>query len=415
MFMSARCFRFVFFAASLGIALFLGTVPAMAQTAVVATSAADFSSGAHATIAVTPENGRRAVQTNLAPTVSDVTVAAYGSAFFRIERFMADNVARFEIDAPATPVWQYSTLDAGETVTSNPYDLVFVNDTRALLLRFGKPAAWFVNPSTPDAAGFKTGEVDLSPLADADGVPEMAGGALAGDRIFVILQRQDRDGGFIPQEAFVAVIDATAGTLIDPGVTTAPGIPLPARNPQRIQYVPENDTIYIACNGPFVGFGPPELDYTGGIVTLNPNTFETNLLLDDGDADNHPYGTISNLAVLSPENGYFIGFNDFGDNNLYAFDPATGAVTGPVAPALQGKNLATLAAGPDGFLWVGDATDAQVALVDPASDTVVETVGTNLNPARIVFVNDASDSTPDEDDDDGGGGSSGCFLNSLMN
>lgn len=413
--MLVRCLRFVFMAAILGNALFLGTVPAGAQTAVVATSAADFSSGAHATIAATPKNGTRAVQTNLAPTVSDVTVAAYGTAFFRIERFMADNVARFEIDAPATPVWQYSTLDAGETVSSNPYDLVFVNEDRALLLRFGKAAAWFVDPTPADAAGFKTGEVDLSPLADADGIPEMAGGALVGDRIFVILQRQDRDGGFLPGDGYVAVVDAANGTLIDPGVTTAPGIPLPARNPQTIRYLPETGLLYIACNGPFPGFGPAEDEYTGGIVTLDPETFETALLVDDGTPENHPFGAINNLELISADKGYFVGFDDFGDNSLYAFDPQTGAVTGPVAPSLQGKYLAALAAGPDGLLWVGDATDAQVALVDPARDTVVETVDTGLNPARIVFVDDLSDSTPDEDDDDGGGGGSGCFLNSLMN
>jgi YVTN family beta-propeller protein len=412
MFMSARCFRFVFFAAILGIALSLGTGSAVAQTAVVATSAADFSSGAHATIGVIPENGQRAVRTNLAPTVSDVTAATHDSAFFRIERFMADNVTRFEIDAPATPVWQYSTLDAGETVTSNPYDLVFVNENRALLLRFGKAAAWFVNPSTPDAAGFKIGEVDLSPLADADGIPEMAGGALVGDRIFVILQRQDRDGGFLPEEGFVAVMDAENGALVDPGVTTAPGIPLPARNPQTIQYLPETGLLYIACNGPFPGFGPAEEEYTGGIVALDPETFETTLLVDDGTPENHPFGTINNLELMSADKGYFVGFDDFGDNSLYAFDPQTGAVTGPVAPSLQGKYLAALAAGPEGMLWVGDATDAQVALVDPATDTVVETVDTGLNPARIVFVDDADSAPPPNEDGDGGGGG-GCFLNLL--
>lgn len=411
--MSAPSLRFVFISAILAFALVFGTVPAGAKTAVVATTAADFSSGAHATIAVTPENGQRAVQTNLAPTVSDVTVAAHGSAFFRIERFMADNVTRFEIDAPATPVWQYSTLDAGETVTSNPYDLVFVNENRALLLRFGKAAAWFVNPSTPDAAGFKIGEVDLSPLADADGIPEMAGGALVGDRIFVILQRQDRDGGFLPGDGFVAVVDATNGTLIDPGVSTAPGIPLPARNPQTIRHLPESGLLYIACNGPFPGFGPAEEEYTGGIVTLDPETFETTLLVDDGTPENHPFGTINNLELMSADKGYFVGFDDFGDNSLYAFDPQTGAVTGPIAPTLQAKNLATLAAGPDGMLWVGDATEAQVALVDPATDTVVETVGTGLNPARIVFVEDEdAGNAPPSDDGDGGGGG-GCFLNAL--
>jgi hypothetical protein len=412
--MSATLYRLTSAATILFLALALGTAPALAKTAVVATTAPDYSSGAHAVVPVTPENGTRTATVNLAPTVSDITVSAFGSSFFRIERFMADNVTRFEIEDPATPVWQYSTLDPGETVTGNPYDLVFVDETRALLLRFGKAAAWFVDPSASDGADFKIGEVDLSALADEDGIPEMAGGVLVDDRIYIILQRQDRNAGFVPGIGYVAVVDAATGSLVDPGIANPegiPGIPLPARNPQTIRYLPENHTIYIACNGPFPGFGPAELEYTGGIATLDPDTHATRLLVDDGDADFHPYGTISTLAVLSPEKGYFVGFDGFGDNNLYAFHPETGAVAGPVAPSLQGKNLAALAVGPDGMLWVGDATDARIALVDPNTDTVTETVDTGLNPGRIVFVDDVDSESPPEDT--GGGGGGGCFLRTL--
>ncbi len=93
--------------------LFLAAGPAYsAQTAVVATVAADYGSGAHSTISVDPVGGPRIAQNDLLPTIiSDISVASYGTYFYRIERFNADNVMKFDINAPDTPIWQYSTLD----------------------------------------------------------------------------------------------------------------------------------------------------------------------------------------------------------------------------------------------------------------------------------------------------------------
>jgi hypothetical protein len=82
------------------------------QTAVVATVAADWSSGAHSAISVDPTGGPRTAQNELLPTISDITVSAYGKYFYRMERSGANNVAKFDINEPQTVIWQFSTEGA---------------------------------------------------------------------------------------------------------------------------------------------------------------------------------------------------------------------------------------------------------------------------------------------------------------
>ncbi len=392
-------------------------VMAADQTAVVATVAADYSSGAHSVISVDPEGGPRTVRNNLLPTaVSDITVAAHGDFFYRIERFQADNVTKFSVDAPATPVWQFSTMDSGEEGSSNPHDLLFVDDRKAYLLRYGKSTAWIVNPSATDEAGFKIGELDLGAYADSDGIPEMNTGVVADGKLFIAMQRLDRDNGWIPSnDGYVTVFDTATDTEIDTGTANAEGllgIRLPIRNLGAIQYLEENGGVYVQGVGDYgsawTGRDP---EYTGGIVRIDSDTYDTSLVVDDGDAADHPYGNISGMGIVSADKGYFVGYAGFGDNTLYAFDPTSGTVFGAANDQLTGKDITGMEAGayPDanGMIWVSNATDAQVVIIDPADDTIDEIIGTDLNPTRIVF---AGGETPTDDGDSDGGGGGGCFI-----
>jgi hypothetical protein len=169
------------------------------QTGVVATVAADYSSGATSVIDVDPAGGPRAVENDLAPTISDILVAAYGSAFYRLERFMRDNVTKFDISAPATPVYQYSVLDDGDTASANPHAMIFLNDQKAYLLLYGKTKAWIVNPNAANEAEFKIGELDLSAYGDADGIPEMDNGIIVDGILYITVQRLDRNDEWAPR------------------------------------------------------------------------------------------------------------------------------------------------------------------------------------------------------------------------
>ncbi|MCD6352773.1 MAG: hypothetical protein J7M06_00985, partial [Proteobacteria bacterium] len=357
------------------------------QFAVVATVAADWSSGAHSLI---PADKPRIAQNNLLPTISDIGMAAYEKYFYRIELFMADNVTKFDINAPTTPIWQYSTL--GDDLSSNPYDLIFVSDTKAYLLRYDTTTAWVVNPSAASEAEFKIGELDLSAYGDADGLPEMNAGVIVRNKLFITMQRLDRTDNWIAGTAYVAVFDTTTDTEIDTGFLGGGelmGISLPIKNPGTILYLADNDTLYVQGVGGFESSwsGIPA-DYSGGIASIDPGNYETTMILDDGDDNDHPYGNISGLQIVSATKGYFIGYAGWGDNTLYSFDPSTGEVDGAVA-GLENKNISGMESGAyidnNNMLWICNQTDAEVVLLDTGDDTIDERISTNLNPRKIVF------------------------------
>ncbi len=363
---------------------------ASTQTGVVANVAPDWSSSAISTITVDPVGGpRKALNNQLSSSTSDIGVEAYGGYFYRLGKYQADNITKVHVNAPNTPVWQFTTNDSGES-DSNPYELVFVSPTKAYLLRYGATKAWIVNPSATTQGGFKIGELDLKSYADADGLPEMAKGVIANGKLFIILQRQDDI--FCPSNtAYVAVFDVSTDTEIDTGMGegSKKGIPLPIRNPLSIQYIAENNRIYIQGVGSYPGFCDPKYEYTGGIVSVDPRTYATSVVLDDGDAKTHPYGVISGMLVVSAVKGYFVGYDGWGDNTLYPFNPTTGAA----GEALNNFKNVSIAGGMEPgiyldkneMMWVCNQSDGAVDIVDTADNTLNESLGTNLNPQAVAF------------------------------
>lgn len=345
------------------------------QKAATVTGAPDFSSGAHAVESVDPVGGPRSVVYNLNPTISDLTLAANGPYFYVIERYQADNVSKYQIDAPSTRLWQCSTLGAGET-SSNPHDLVFVSSSKAYLTRYGTAKLWIVNPSAADCASFKIGEIDLSAFADADGIPEMDKGVIVGNKLFITLQRLDST--WVPQNGYLAVIDVNTDTVINPGIANpdnVPGIPLNAKNPSTIQYLPNNGQLYVQCAG---NFFPQE--FTGGIVKVDPTTYATTLVLDDSAT----YGNVFDIAILSPTKGYFIGYAAYQNNTLYSFNPSNGTVLGTGIAGLAGTNLlGGLNIDKNKMLWAGAV--GELIVINTTSDTQDEALDVDLNPLRTQF------------------------------
>ena len=376
-------------------------VSAGAFVAVAATAAPDFTGGAHSVIPVETK-----VPVNrLLPTTSDITMVARGAFFYRIERYMHDNVTKFSIHDPDHVIWQYSAVGPGDGSSTNPHDLVFVSDTKAYLIRYGSKKVWIVNPSAASAEGFKIGELDLSHYGDQDGLPECTRGVIVGNRLFIAMERMNRlssNGIWQPNEAYVAVFDTATDREIDTGrggvndVTggALKGIPLVVENPISMQYLEESHTIYVQAVGTYPMKGYLGKD-TGGIEGINPDTYDRMLVLDDGDRDDGPlpYGNISGMAIVSPKKGYFVGYKGWMDNFFYAFafdaqgrvDPATvREVTG-----LSGKNIAVLESGASldnrGMLWVCNRTDNGIAIIDPMDDSTNDFIVTGLPPLKVVY------------------------------
>ena len=363
---------------------------ASTQTGVVANVAPDWSSSAISTISVDPKEGPRTLRNDLLPSAtSDITVDAYGAYYYRIGRFEANNITKVHVNAPDTPLWQFTTDDPGESGSSNPYQLVFVSSTKAYLLRYGSTKAWIVNPSIGPGGILKTGELDLGSYADADGIPEMAKGVIANGKLFIILQRLDST--FCPSNtAYVAVFDVASDTEIDTGKGEGgkKGIPLPIKDPLSVQYVARNNRVYVQGVGCYPGFCDPQYNYTGGIVSIDPQTYATSIVLDDGDAQAHPYGSISGMLVASPEKGYFVGYNGWGDNTLYSFNPTTGVVGGALNDfkdiSISGMESGTYL-DKNNMMWVCNQTDATVDIVDTTDNSLNASLLTNLNPQAVVF------------------------------
>ena len=359
------------------------------QTGVVATAASDYSSYAVSAITVDPKAGPRIAVNNLLAGSNGATVKAFGQYYYRIQQFQSDNVTKVNIAAPNTPIWQYSTQDPGEATSSNPYDLVFVSSTKAYLIRYGSTKAWIVNPSTTTEAGFKIGELDLSAYTDADGVPEMCCAVIANNKLFIVMQRLV---DWCPTDiAYVAVFDTTTDTEIDTGMGSGSkiGIPLTIKNPNSIQYVAQNNRVYVQGVGSWPGgYCDPVYEYTGGIESINPVTYASSIVLDDGDATTHPYGAISGMLIASPTKGYFVGYAGWGNNTLYAFNPTTGEVSGALS-GFTNINISGMNSGTymdkNSMMWVCDATNAVVKIVDTADNILSENVSTNLNPQAVAF------------------------------
>ncbi len=356
------------------------TANVIVANVIVATVAADYSSGAHSVISRDDNNVRIALN-ELSPTASDITVAAFGSHFYRIERaFAGNNIIKFSSSDPQTAIWQYSTNDAGSAVSSNPYDMIFVSETKAYVLRYGTTKAWIVNPSASTEAEFKTGELDLTAYADSDGIPEMAGGIIVDGKLYITLQRLENYA--VTQTAYIAIFDVATDQEIDANIAgdALKGIPLLNRNPTAIVYEATSNTIFVQSSGSFF-----PMEYTGGIEKIELSDLTPTLVLDDGDAGNHPYGLITELAVISKDVLYFVGYAGFTDNTLYQMDLTTGTVTATTVSSLINAQIAYITVDVEGLLWVSDSANATVRIIDPADDSEVDALLTSLNPDKIVF------------------------------
>lgn len=357
-----------------------------ANTAVVAARAPDFSSGA---VSLVNRAAPFTARNNLAATISDIVVRSGGDHYFLIERFGTDRISRYAAANPATPVFTYSTQDAGDTESSNPIDLLIVSPTKAYLLRYGAGTLWIVNPSATTEAAFKTGEIDLSQYDPVDGVPEMTGGLIRDGLLYVTMQRLENFAAV--KNSFVAVIDTASDMEIPTGNTMTPplGIELPAINASRIVASAAGGAILVLADGGFDSSFEPM--FAGGIVRIDPMNFGATLLLDDGTPGNAPFGQLVDLDIAASDRAYFIGSAGFfGTQTLYRFNPLTAAA--PVAvSAAQGVNLSTLSVDAAGQLWLGRAEDTAPGLTvlgfsGGAETVLAPLIDTVLTPLNIDFV-----------------------------
>ena len=214
----------------------------------------DFSTGSLSVV----DLDTRAVTKDVAAVYSDAVERWYGGLLYVVNRFGQDNVQVIDPAQGYATVRQFSTGNG-----TNPQDICFISQSKAYVTRYEVSDLLIVNPST----GASLGVIPLGAFADADGIPEMAHMVRVDHRVFVAIQRLDRNAGFHPTDrSLVAVIDADADTVLDADPLT-PGtqaIRLTGKNPYTtLAFDRASSRLLIGCAG-FYG----ALD--GGIEYVDP-------------------------------------------------------------------------------------------------------------------------------------------------
>ena len=330
-------------------------------------------------------------------TTSDHFVATDGENLYQIGRFEIDNLTRFSPSDTSLVDYQLSVLGDVEG-TSNPQDLAFANLDLAYLTRRSTDSLLILDPSPEEltSESLITGEISLAAynrvIDDTTDLPDMTGAVIVDDKLFVLMENLD---GFAPiNTGFVAVFDTRTNLEINTETGQFPllGISLQTVNPTGLQYNETTGLLYVVGRGnAFRNETVPGDAFTGGIESIDPVTYQTNLLVDDGSEENNN-GFFADAVVINESLGYVITLDGFDENfsainNLRTFNPGTGVVAGPVE-GTTGLSLTDLAVGPDNHLWVGVQDDVpgfiRVDLATGIPDA--ERVVTSLIPADLVFI-----------------------------
>ncbi len=286
---------------SFGLLLFCGCEaspprdPAIAGNLFVLTT--DFESGAFSIV----DTASREAALNVGLTHSDAQARVRGSRVYVVNRLGQDNVTALDGADGFRVAWQRSTEPG-----SNPQDIVFASDERAYVTRLELPTILILDPRD----GSTLGEVDCSALADADGVPEMAGGAAAGTRIVAAAERLDRDSSYLPAgNGALAVIDPARDVV-------ERVIELTGRNPYGDMAALADGRLLVAEVGLF-----GELD--GGIETVDVGAGTAGGYLVTEETLG---GDVSSFAVSAGGALWIVRSDPDAVTSLLRFDPADGSL-----------------------------------------------------------------------------------------
>ncbi len=241
---------------------------------------------------------------------SDATARMRGDLVYVVNRLFADNIQVLDSKADFATRLQCSVGNG-----TNPHDIAFASNAKAYVTRFEKSELLIVNPAAqPDCSDFIRGTIDLSGLADADGIPDMDLMVVVGDRLYVALQRLDINTLLrLPAaNGAIAVIDTNTDRVVDT-------IELTGENPFSATkgLTVRDDLLWVAEAG---RFGVMD----GGIerIDLATNRGEGGFYVTEEDLG----GDIVDFVLVDDHLAYAIVSRDDFSTTLVAFDPTTATI-----------------------------------------------------------------------------------------
>ncbi len=275
--------------------------PPLERRAVVLTT--DFTSSSLASLPVADPGAVALSEQTLS---SDAVARAFGSRVYVINRFGADNIQALDANDGFRTLWQCSVGNG-----KNPQDMVVASEDKGYVsLYAGGVAVVNLSPAA-DCSDFLVQEIDLSSVADDDGIPEADRLVMVNRRLYVSLQRLEN---FVPTDSSaLAVIDTTTDVLLG-------AIELSGTNPygatKGLLLEPASGKLLVPQVGGFgvLDGGIERVDLAGGVAE---GFFLTEAELG---------GDINDFVIVSDTRAYVVVSDANFNNRLVRFDPSTGAV-----------------------------------------------------------------------------------------
>ena len=349
-------------------------------------AATDFGTGSLANIAFGPP---RTVTPNAASTSPDAVLRWFGGLLYVVNRSGASNI---QVLDPANNFALVHQTSVGSG--ANPHDIQPVSATKAYVTRYDTADLWIINPQT----GQFLGSISLAAFADADGIPEMDHLALRNGRLFVSIERLDRNNFYAPAGGSqVVVIDVATNAIVDvdPGTPGVQGILLPYQDPITEMVVDPNGQIVVGCVGNFGVFD-------GGIVRIDPVslTVAATEITEAALA-----GDINDVAVLNAERGFAVVADASFNTALRAYRRDLGTVQSTLISS-SGYFLADCEVNDRTELWVCDRDFSNPGVRVFDAVTYVELTPTRLNtgppPQDIAFDGSSTVDVPIRSSESGG-------------
>jgi hypothetical protein len=227
----------------------------------------------------------------------------------------------------------------------NPWDVAVDAAGRIWVARYNLASAAVIEPD-----GSWAGTVDLGPLSDDDGIPEMGAAAAFGDRVFIAIERLRATGedGWAPAAAGAIAVAST-----EPPFALSEPIELTGKNPfgRLVPSLsdPTGSSVTSATPGDF-----DAIDDGSGVELIDLDTGDHRVLVSEAALG----GSVTEAIIAGPSEGYaIVAGPEKGTNptSVVRFDPTSGKVTRTLAgPAGAFVHTGLTVNGP--YVVVGDRT-----------------------------------------------------------
>jgi len=318
-------------------------------------------------------------------TATDYTVFTNGNFYYHLGKYDIDTIQKYHIDNPAKGYYPndgFSLRSVGDTDSANPYNMAFLNDSQAIITRYGATSAWVVNLDAQNADDFLIKELDLSSHAtgEDDSIPEMDMVFLHGDKAFISLQNLT-DWNSTGNEKVVVYNTKTWQEIdTDPSQEGIQAIKLSLTNHQTGTKV--GNKLYLgSIVYPDWGSTDPA---TGGIEVVNLDNYSVEVITED-----------IGINILTSTNSgkvFFTSYEAWQENTLYKLN--SDKSYSQVSSELEGKNISSLSAINE-ELWLGYSDngnfimriDANKDYSEPQTlaDIQLSLVEMALLPIKIAF------------------------------